>query len=377
MDDETYRQDLYDRLVKISGPLQDHTGIAKDSLYGTFHYKKFYYTEAWRDTIWRFNRFEIPDDLSGRTVLDIGSNTGAMSLEFARRGAKVTGMEYNQERVDICNELAKYLEADAEFHQGDIDNGLPSHLDRKYDIVICTAVDAYVKDRFALYDLMACVAKEAIYFESNFQIHRKQRREEIKDILQYFRGKFHTKHGYKGTCARDSRRCFAFFAKRMTPDRLINGWHVRRFQYEEAWKEVKAIYEKIKDIPQCVEMDFSEHMIVKSKHIKGNVISRINLKEGDRKSLLRKQMILFLLELAKRKVAHRDIHAGNVIVTKENKLFVIDWEWVIENNQMYDVTGKGELPYNGIKQTISFGVDRKQSIGHLLNIKASDLIKLL
>ena len=48
----------------------------------------------------------LPDDLSGRRVLDAGCGTGALAVEAARRGAAVTAIDLASNLVDIARERA-------------------------------------------------------------------------------------------------------------------------------------------------------------------------------------------------------------------------------------------------------------------------------
>lgn len=48
----------------------------------------------------------LPDDLSGRRVLDAGCGTGALAVEAARRGAAVTAIDLAGNLVDIARERA-------------------------------------------------------------------------------------------------------------------------------------------------------------------------------------------------------------------------------------------------------------------------------
>lgn len=45
----------------------------------------------------------IPENLSGKQVLDIGCNAGFYSFEFAKRGAKVTGLDTDQHYLNQAN----------------------------------------------------------------------------------------------------------------------------------------------------------------------------------------------------------------------------------------------------------------------------------
>jgi magnesium-protoporphyrin O-methyltransferase len=48
----------------------------------------------------------LPDDLSGRRVLDAGCGTGALAVEVARRGAEVVAVDVSPSLVDIARERA-------------------------------------------------------------------------------------------------------------------------------------------------------------------------------------------------------------------------------------------------------------------------------
>jgi 2-polyprenyl-3-methyl-5-hydroxy-6-metoxy-1,4-benzoquinol methylase len=378
-------EDIHRRLAKISGPLHEkHSGISDDTLYGSFHYDKFNYTKCWRDTLQRFDQFCIPKDLSGKTVLDIGSNTGAMSFEFARRGAKVTGLEYNRERVSVCNELRDYLEVDAEFHHVDLNLSIPDSIScQEYDIVCCCAVDAYVDDQAVLYKFVSDMAKDTCYFESNHpSAVSKNITKEVEDVKKHFRSSFE-KVVFIGQ--NGQRRVFVFsnsdlsFGKSGT---ALVGYHERKYFCHDEWQMVKDCYEKVSDIEQCVPMDFSRVGWVKSKHIQGRLLKKMIELIGDEsiwiadpklKESVKKQTISFIHSLIERGVSHRDIHTGNMIVDEYGKLFVIDWEWVVFDENMYDITGTGETP-NGVRQTL-FSMpcgDKLNTVAHVLGITKED-----
>ncbi|MGD8230698.1 malonyl-ACP O-methyltransferase BioC [Vibrio sp. TRT 1302] len=61
---------------------------------------------------------KMPQDLTGKTVLDLGCGTGYFSLELIKRGATVICFDLSQQMLDTakqrCGEIAKYLQGDAE-----------------------------------------------------------------------------------------------------------------------------------------------------------------------------------------------------------------------------------------------------------------------
>src|SRR5262249_16270422 len=123
-------QALYNYLSAVSGPRKNVTlGVSttrfrngKD-LYGSYHFSRFYYPSAVRDTLHRFRMFKAPADMSGWTVYEFGCCIGALSLECVRRGAQVRAWEYSPEKVLGCRRLAQYLRLSPDqisFYQQDL-----------------------------------------------------------------------------------------------------------------------------------------------------------------------------------------------------------------------------------------------------------------
>ena len=74
----------------------------------------------------------LPDDLSGRRVLDAGCGTGALAVEAAKRGAEVVAIDLSPTLVDLARERTpKHLNID--FRSGDM---LDPYLGR-FDHVVC------------------------------------------------------------------------------------------------------------------------------------------------------------------------------------------------------------------------------------------------
>lgn len=65
----------------------------------------------------------LPDDLSGRRILDAGCGTGALAVEAARRGADVVAIDIAGNLVNVARERAPTdLKGTIEFHVGDMLN---------------------------------------------------------------------------------------------------------------------------------------------------------------------------------------------------------------------------------------------------------------
>lgn len=63
----------------------------------------------------------LPEDLSGKRLLDAGCGTGALALEAARRGAEVVATDLSPTLVELAGErLPKELHGQVEFRVGDM-----------------------------------------------------------------------------------------------------------------------------------------------------------------------------------------------------------------------------------------------------------------
>ena len=65
--------------------------------------------KGFRDTEMRINAMELPKLLKGKQVLEIGCNTGFLSLSLAQHVGKIVGMELNPHLIDIAQRAQDYL----------------------------------------------------------------------------------------------------------------------------------------------------------------------------------------------------------------------------------------------------------------------------
>ena len=73
---------------------------------------------------------QLPDDLSGRRVLDAGCGTGALSFELAERGAEVQGVDISPQLIDIAHRRTPDdLRDRLTFHAGDMTDMRLGHFD--------------------------------------------------------------------------------------------------------------------------------------------------------------------------------------------------------------------------------------------------------
>ena len=116
----------------------------------------------------KWHRFAhaVPDDLRGRTVLDIGSNAGFYAIEMKRRGAdRVVAMEPDAHYLAQAKFAAAVSDCDIEFQQCSIYD-LPL-LEEKFDVVLCMGVMYHLRYPLLALDLIRRYAvKELLIFQS-------------------------------------------------------------------------------------------------------------------------------------------------------------------------------------------------------------------
>lgn len=108
----------------------------------------------------------IPEDLSGKTVLDIGCNAGFYSIEMKRRGAaRVVAVDSDDRYLDQAKFAAKVLGVEIEFHLMSIYD--IASLGEKFDIVIFMGVLYHLRHPLLALDLLyEHVVNDVLIFQS-------------------------------------------------------------------------------------------------------------------------------------------------------------------------------------------------------------------
>ena len=73
-------------------------------------------------------------DVRGKSLLHLQCHFGLDTLSWARKGARVTGVDLSDESIQKANELKEQASLEAEFICSDV-YGFKSEADSKYDIV--------------------------------------------------------------------------------------------------------------------------------------------------------------------------------------------------------------------------------------------------
>jgi len=95
----------------------------------------------------------IPQDLTGKSVLDIGCNGGFYSIEMKRRGAaRVLGIDSDDRYLEQARYAAKVLDADIEFRNMSVYE--VGSLKEKFDVVIFMGVLYHLRHPLLALDLL-------------------------------------------------------------------------------------------------------------------------------------------------------------------------------------------------------------------------------
>lgn len=115
---------------------------------------------------WRQFRQAVPEDLSGKTVLDIGCNAGFYSVEMKRRGAdRVVGIDFDDRYLAQARFAADALGFDIEFRKLSVYDLHELH--EQFDIVLFLGVFYHLRHPLLALDLIhQHVARDLLIFQS-------------------------------------------------------------------------------------------------------------------------------------------------------------------------------------------------------------------
>jgi tRNA (mo5U34)-methyltransferase len=115
---------------------------------------------------WRQFADAIPQDLSGRSVLDVGCNGGFYSIEMKRRGAaRVVGVDSDTRYLAQARFAAEVYGADIEFREMSVYE-LPA-LDDRFDIVLFMGVLYHLRHPLLALDILhEHMCRDLLVFQS-------------------------------------------------------------------------------------------------------------------------------------------------------------------------------------------------------------------
>ena len=116
--------------------------------------------------VWRTIASSLPQDLTGRTVLDIGCNGGFFSLQMKRRGAaRVVALDLDPRYLAQARLAAEVSGLDIDFRQLSVYD--VAALGERFDVVLFMGVLYHLRHPLLALDLVrAHVAKDLLVFQS-------------------------------------------------------------------------------------------------------------------------------------------------------------------------------------------------------------------
>ena len=124
------------------------------------------WTPGVNDIAWLLDAASFPNDLSGKSVLDIGTTNGAMAFEAERRGSTdVTAVDISDENHYGFRKIADLLESNVKFRTASVYE-LPAVLDRTFDVVVFWGVLYHLRHPLLALDALRQVCSDVCFLES-------------------------------------------------------------------------------------------------------------------------------------------------------------------------------------------------------------------
>jgi tRNA (mo5U34)-methyltransferase len=114
--------------------------------------------------LWEQVEPAFPENLSGRTVLDIGCNAGFYSIRLARKGARVIGIDHDPRYLAQARFAAEVLGLDIRYEQLDVYD--VDRLDGPFDYVLFMGVFYHLRHPLLALDKVARLARQRLIFQT-------------------------------------------------------------------------------------------------------------------------------------------------------------------------------------------------------------------
>jgi len=164
----------------------------KDEFYGTMQQDRPYQSifdggkeiikGRRRDIFKRFKKMDIPNDIRGKTIADVGSNIAMNAMLAWYFGAREsTAFEFSEKIASSALRLSTILNNRINVHVHDLGN--PILVPKSFDTVFCFSLYAHVGDKEVLERNIERITKNTLYFEG----HENTEQSEYAHIFQHFR----------------------------------------------------------------------------------------------------------------------------------------------------------------------------------------------
>jgi len=109
----------------------------------------------------------LPPDLSGKSVLDLGCNSGYLSMKMKKRGAsKVVSVDYLDQFIQQANFISKWFNVDLEIIKQEAHTFVLT-TEEQFDYIIFFGLFYHLKYGALVLDRLAEMTKEKLFFQSS------------------------------------------------------------------------------------------------------------------------------------------------------------------------------------------------------------------
>ena len=117
---------------------------------------------------WEFVRAHLPEDLSGKTLLDVGCNAGFYCFEAARRGAeRVVGVDAQRHLVRQARFVGRALQLPSvSFEKVSVYDLDPAALGGQFDITLALGLVYHCKHLVLALERLFAVTRELLILET-------------------------------------------------------------------------------------------------------------------------------------------------------------------------------------------------------------------
>jgi len=107
----------------------------------------------------------VPDDLSGKSVLDLGCNAGYFSIKMRERGAQVVGVDWAPRGIEQSRLAADVLGLDIDYRLDNIYQFV-LNCDQVFDYVVFLGVFYHLRYPLLVLDRLAEITQKSLYFQT-------------------------------------------------------------------------------------------------------------------------------------------------------------------------------------------------------------------
>jgi len=108
----------------------------------------------------------LPSDISGKTVLDLGCNSGYLGMKMKKLGAKkVVGIDKSEQYIRQAEFVSKWFDVEIELKKEDVYKYCLTS-DERFDYVICFGLFYHLRYGLVVLDRLSEMTKSKLFFQS-------------------------------------------------------------------------------------------------------------------------------------------------------------------------------------------------------------------